>query len=137
MSIAPGYTNDQIREIVYAYDQQPHGTKATWREQRGISATRLRTWRNAVYDGDLDMGLIPRKDSGVTSTPRYRKHIAHSHDAKARRIAELEQRIGDLEKSNDTLQKSNDALGKAIGLLHEVSAQEPDDGQDTTTHYDS
>lgn len=120
MSITPGYTNEQIREIVYAYDRQPYGTKIRWRDERGLTDYWIRRWRRAVYDGDLDRGLVPRETTGMPSSQPRRRANAESQDPKARRIAELEQRI-------DQLEKTNDALGKAIGLLHDTAVTEPDD----------
>lgn len=138
MSIAPGFTNEQIREIVYEYDRQPYGTKTRWREDQGIPNNRMARWRRAVYDGNLDRGLIPRDNGAMTpSSQHQRRATAHSQEAKTRRIAELEKRIAELEQTNSTLEASNDALGKAIGLLHEISAHEPDDDQEPTTPYDS
>lgn len=132
MSITPGYTNDEIRELVYHYDRQPYGTKGTWVQAHNLSRSTLNRWRAAVYDGNLDHGLVPRDTRTMdSSSPAARRAIArHQHD-KDRRIAELEKRIAELEESNKTFQRSNDALGKAIGLLHEISAQGPDDDQET------
>ena len=121
MSIKPGYTNDEIRELVYHYDRQPYGTKGTWVQAHNLSRSTLNRWRAAVYDGNLDHGLVPRDTRTMdSSSPAARRAIArHQHD-KDRRIAELEKRIAELEESNKTFQRSNDALGKAIGLLHET-----------------
>lgn len=137
MSIAPGYTNDQIREFVYEYDRQPHGTKATWLAGTEVSRGVLRRWRSAVYDGDIDKGLVPRDSDGVKSSNSQRRAVASRQDAEARRIAELEKQVAELKSSNSKLEATNDALGKAIGLLHDLNAHGPDDNPDQTRPSDS
>lgn len=134
MSVGVGFTAEEIREVVHEYQLQPHGQKEAWLKERGVSPHRLRRWRSVVFEGDLDRGLVPRDGGRVTIPPRTRTGLERerareraAHDAE---VAALNARISELEGTNT-------ALGKAIGLLHEVSAQEPDDGQDTTTHYDS
>ena len=52
MSIAPGYTNDQIREFVYEYDRQPHGTKATW--LAGTEVSRGVLWKVSSFEDNQD-----------------------------------------------------------------------------------
>lgn len=64
-----------------------------------------------------------------TPGPSRREHV-EIDAAKSRRIAELERQIAELQNANSKLEASNDALGKAIGLLHELNAQEPDDDPD-------
>lgn len=127
MSFTPGYTIEQIREIVYEYDRQPHGTKTAWRKEHGYTEGYMRRWRHAVYDGDLARGLIPRQDGNMTRTSEPQRRAAAQHkDGQLKRIAQLESRISELEAMNSSLETANDALGKAIGLLHEISAPEPD-----------
>ena len=119
MSITPGWTAEEIREFVYEYERQPHGTKASWLQQRGVSSDRLRRWREAVFDGDLDKGLVPRE--GVAMTPaKQRRHAARAQLARAAEVERLRARVTELEAAND-------ALGKAIGLLHKLNEHEPDD----------
>lgn len=121
MSIAPGYTDDEVRAIVHQYDLQPHGTKTAWITAQGISTTRFRRWRIAVYDGDLDRGLIPRQGSPMTN-PINRRKIAAQQTALETENEKLRAKIEELEAVND-------ALGKAIGLLHQLNEQEPDPPQ--------
>ncbi len=138
MSFTPGYTIEQIREIVYEYDRQPHGTKTAWREAHGYTEGYMRRWRHSVYDGDLARGLVPRQDGSMVSSSQPQRRTAAQHqDNNTRRIAELEARIAELESTNSTLESANDALGKAIGLLHELNAQEPDDDPDQKKPSDS
>lgn len=119
MSIAPGWSAEEIRELVYAYERQPHGTKRAWLAQQGVSSDRFRRWRETVFDGDLDRGLIPREGAGMTSAKR-RRSAAKVHAADEAELERLRARVSELEAAND-------ALGKAIGLLHKLNEQEPDD----------
>ena len=133
MSISPGFTTEQVREVVHRYEIQPHGQKAFWLEEQGVSYDRLRRWRSAVFDGDLDRGLIPR-EGGVVTPPEKRTGIerqrARGRDAQEAEVARLTARVRELEQTNE-------ALGKAIGLLHQMSEQEPAANQPRTTPPDS
>lgn len=124
MSISPGFTDDEIRDLVYAYEQQPYGTKRCWLETQAFTAHMFRRWQAAVYGGDLERALIPRNDGGVsTEHAKRRREAKHNsgHEARrAARITELETRVRELEGTNE-------ALGKAIGLLHKMNEQEPAD----------
>ena len=119
MSISPGFTAEQIREFVFAYEHQRHGTKAVWLKEQGISYERLKRWRDTIIVGDLDRGLVPREGSAMTSRPRRRLAAQHcdAQDQQAE-VEKLNQRVQELEATNE-------ALGKAIGLLHKLNEQEP------------
>ena len=121
MSITPGWTDDEIREVVWEYERLPHGTKAQWVRDQDLSDHQLRRWREAVYSGDLDRGLIPRDTKGMTTSQERRK-IANQESARAAKIEKLEARVRELEQVNE-------ALGKAIGLLHQLNEQEPEPPQ--------
>ena len=133
MSISPGFTSAEIVEFVHAYHRQPRGQKGLWLADRGISHDRLRRWQSAVFDGDVDRGLIPR-EGGVTTSPGKRISMARQRDAQIARndaeLARLRARVGELEATND-------ALGKAIGLLHEMNVHEPDATPPTSGPEDS
>lgn len=123
MSISVGFTAEEIREFVHEYQVQPHGQKSVWLSGRGVAYERLRRWRAAVFEGDLDRGLIPREGSPMTIPPASRTSIARvraaeraAHEAE---VTKLNARVRELEHTNE-------ALGKAIGLLHSMSEQEPD-----------
>lgn len=118
MSIAPGYTAEEIRALVFDYENQPWGSKQEWLAGQGISRDRFRRWRETVFDGDLDRGLIPRDGEGMTSV-RQRRVIAKDQKIRDEENERLRARVGELEEANE-------ALGKAIGLLHRLSAHEPD-----------
>lgn len=120
MAIAPGYTDEEVRAYVYEYERQPWGTRQAWLDEQGISRDRFRRWRDTVFDGDLDRGLVPRESSRMTS-PNQRRRLAKQHDkvVSAAEAERLHARIRELEASNEP-------LGKAIGLLHQLNEQEPD-----------
>jgi len=122
MSISAGFTTEQIREFVHHYQVQPHGQKALWLERQGVSYDRLRRWRSAVFDGDLDHGLIPRDSGGVSVPPQKRTGIERQ---RARERAAQEVEVARLNARVRELEQTNEALGKAIGLLHQMSEQEP------------
>lgn len=120
MSISPGFTAMEIREFVYEYHRQPYGQKRAWLVLRGVPYHRLKRWRLAVFDGDVDRGLIPREGMDMTSPPARRAALA--------KIASAEQTEADLARLRarvHELEQTNEALGKAIGLLHARSEQEP------------
>lgn len=123
MSISAGYTREQVQELVYAYEHQPHGSKGAWLKDRGISYDRFRRWRLAVVDGDVARGLVPRESSPMVSPPR--RHAAAQHCNGQEQQVE----IGRLARRVQELQATNEALGKAIGLLHLLNEQEPDTSQ--------
>jgi hypothetical protein len=122
MSISPGFTAEQIREFVHEYQVLPQGQKGPWLAARGVSYWRLRRWRDTVFEGDLDRGLVPREGSPMTIPPSKRTALerarAAERDAHAAEVARLNARVRELEQTND-------ALGKAIGLLHAMSEEEP------------
>lgn len=122
MSITPGFTTAEIREFVHEYQLQPHGQKGPWLREHAVSYAQLMKWRKAVFGGDLDRGLVPRHARGMTLPPKQRTELAKQRAAeRAAHQAETEKlhaRIRELEETNA-------ALGKAIGLLHQMSEQEP------------
>ncbi len=117
MVITAGLTSAEIVEFVYAYQRQPYGQKTSWLADQGVTPHRLRRWRAAVFDGDLDRGLIPR-DGYVVTSPTERSALVHVADVAQRELARLQARV-------DELEQANEALGKAIGLLHARSEEEP------------
>ena len=134
MSISAGFTTEEIREFVHEYQIQPHGQKGPWLAERGVSRSRLRKWRAAVFEGDLDRGLIPREGSPMTVPPGTRTALelarAREREAHQAEVERLSARIRELEGTND-------ALGKAIGLLHAMSELEPDASPTSSDPSDS
>jgi hypothetical protein len=123
MSISPGFTPTEIRELVVDYQLLPRGQKGPFLAAQGISNRQFRRWQAAVFDGDLDRGLIPREGGAMTVPPAKRRALAKADAAKQDRdeaeLVRLRARVGELEQTNE-------ALGKAIGLLHSLSEHEPD-----------
>ena len=134
MSISPGFTPTEIRELVVEYQLLPYGQKGPWLAAHGVSNRQFRRWQATVFDGDLDRGLIPREGEAMTVPPAKRRTLAKADAAKQDRdeaeLARLQARVRELEATND-------ALGKAIGLLHEMNAQEPDAAPATSDPGDS
>ena len=123
MSISPGFTAAELVELVHEYHLLPHGQKAPWLVSRGLTYHRLRRWREAIFEGDLDRGLIPREGSGVSTPPVKRTVLAK---VRAVEVARHEAEMARLQARVHELEQTNEALGKAIGLLHANSEQEPD-----------
>jgi hypothetical protein len=139
VSISPGFTAVEIVEFVDEYQRQPFGQKGAWLAGRGVTYHRLRRWQAAVFDGDLDRGLIPREGSDVTVPPAKRTALAAARAAEQAQaeLARLRARVHELEQSNEGLEKANEALGKAIGLLHAMREHEPDAAPTTSDTRDS
>jgi hypothetical protein len=122
MSISAGFTAEEIREFVLEYQALPQGQKGPWLVERGVRYERLRRWRDAVFEGDLDRGLIPREGSAMTVPPSKRTAL---EKARARERAAQEAEVARLTARVRELEGTNEALGKAIGLLHAMNEQEP------------
>jgi hypothetical protein len=122
VTISTGFTAAEIRELVHEYQVQPFGQKGPWLDERGISYKRMRRWRDAVFEGDLDRGLIPREGSAMTVPPSKRTAL---EKARARERAAQEAEVARLTARVRELEGTNEALGKAIGLLHAMNEQEP------------
>ena len=134
MSFSAGFTSEEIRAFVHEYEVQPYGRKAIWLAGQGVSYDRLRQWRSAVFDGDLDRGLIPRESSYMTIPSEKRTALARQ---RARERAAHEAELARLNARVRELEETNAALGKAIGLLHSISEQEPAADPTTTDPSDS
>lgn len=124
MTVSVGFSAEEIREFVYAYQAQPHGTKTAWLAARGVTYHRLSTWRLAVFEGDVERGLVPRQAGPMTMPPGKRSALQRQRD-KERAAHEVE--VAALSKRVKELEEVNRALGKAIGLLHAMNEQEPSD----------
>jgi len=134
LSFNAGFTTAEVREFVFEYHSLAYGQKAPWLAERGITKDRMHRWRGAVFDGDLDRGLMPREGSPVTVPSDRRSALAEMRAAEqAAHSAEVER----LRARVRELEQANDALGKAIGLLHEMNADEPDTTPTTNDPSDS
>ena len=129
MTVSVGFTVAEVREFVHEYQVQPWGQRRLWLAAQGVSVGRLRRWQALVFEGDLDRGLVPRESGAMTVPPAKRtaleKARAAERAAHAAEVAKLSARIRELEGTND-------ALGKAIGLLHAMNEQEPDDARQSS-----
>lgn len=127
MRLSVGFTAVEMREVVEGYEAQPHGRKTPWLAAQGVSYHQLRRWRSAVFDGDLDRGLVPREGGGMTTSSRraLQRSLARQRAEQAEQQAVLEGEVARLQARVRELEDTNDVLGKAIGLLHEMSEQEP------------
>ena len=123
MSASVGWTAESIREFVHQYEIQPYGTKTAWLAGQNVSFARLQRWRLTVFEGDLDRGLVPRKGGPMTMTPGQGRALERE---RAKERAEHEVEVARLSARVKELEETNAALGKAIGLLHQLSEQEPD-----------
>jgi len=134
MSISPGFTVAEIRELVIDYNLLPYGQKGPFLAARGVSNRQFRRWQATVFAGDVDRGLIPREGENMTVPPAKRKALAKADAVKQDRdeaeLARLQARVRELEATNS-------ALGKAIGLLHAMNAEEPDTTPTTNDPSDS
>jgi len=134
VTISAGFTVAEVRELVHEYQLQPHGAKGSWLAARGVSYDRLRRWRDAVFEGDLDRGLVPREGSGMTVPPSRRTALERE---RARERAEHAAEVERLTARVRELEGTNEALGKAIGLLHAMNEQEPGAPRTMTDPSDS
>ena len=66
MSISAGFSGERSAEFVLNITGLPYGQKGPWLAAQGVLYHRLRRWRAAVFEGDLDRGLIPREGSRMT-----------------------------------------------------------------------
>ena len=69
MSISAGFTADEIREFVLEYQALPQGRKGPWLSARGVPYERLRRWRAAVFEGDLDLNELTGSPKKIRALP--------------------------------------------------------------------
>lgn len=121
-----GQTREEIRQVVHEYYLQPYGTRAAWLASQSVPSWKFRQWRKMVYEGDLARNLIPRDDGIMARTSGERSAF---EKARVQEIAEHQSEVEQLKDRIRVLEGSNTALGKAIGLLHDLNAPEPDTKQ--------
>ncbi|MCI1747374.1 MAG: hypothetical protein LKI24_04245 [Acidipropionibacterium sp.] len=137
MSTLAGFTAQQVREFVDAYEQAPYGTKAAWLTDNGLTRHQIARFRAAVFSGDLERHLIPREGVPMTTQARTRQHEARNGQTPSAQIRAQQARIDILEADLAREREISDALGKAIGLLQQISAHEPTQPQTPTLHRPS
>jgi hypothetical protein len=127
VTVSVGFTAEQIRGFVHEYEVQPFGGKGVWLAARGVSSERLRRWQSAVFEGDVERGLVPRQGVPVTVPHGSRKRLEQQ---RARERAVQEAEVARLQDEVRELEAVNDALGNAAGLWHQMSEQEPGETPD-------
>ena len=115
MAIEGFYTFEQQRELVYEYLAVPHGSKARFMVERGLTWGQLRRWRAQVFADTLEHGLVPRA-GGVVSVDEA---------AAVRRLVEqnraLKEQLAAKDADLAVQRRAVEALGKAIEILHRSS----------------
>lgn len=123
MPVEGFYTADEERALVYEYLQLPHGTKAEFLAERGITQNRVRRWRKQVFADTLEVGLVPRvggvvsaDESGalkrlLSENQQLREQLAASDRAHHQELAARDEELA-------CQRRAVDALGKAIEILH-------------------
>ncbi len=129
MTASVGFTAAEVRAFVHEYQVQPWGQKLLWLAAQEVSYKQLRRWQLTVFEGDLDRRLVPREGSPM-SVPSSRRTALEKARAVERAAHEAE--VAKLTARIRQLEGTNDALGKAIGLLHAMNEQEPDDAPQTS-----
>ena len=129
------FTGEQIREMVFEYCRLPYGQHGPWMVAHpSISRGMMTRWRTAVFDGDVDRGLVPRQTEPMNAQPKGRQGMVERRAIeKARHAEELAHRDAQIRE----LKETNELLGKAIGLLHTLNVPEPDDTPTTPDPTDS
>ena len=93
-------TAEEMREFVHEYEVQPYGQKVSWLSARGVSYDTFRRCRSAVFEGDLDRGLIQREGGSVRIPPSKRRALerqrAKERAAHEAEVARLDARVGEL-----------------------------------------
>ena len=119
------FTGEQIREMVFEYCRLPYGQHGPWMVAHPSTSRGMMTrWRTAVFDGDVDRGLVPRQTEPMNSQPKGRQGMVERRAIdKARHAEELALRDAQIRE----LKETNELLGKAIGLLHKLNVPEPTD----------
>lgn len=129
MSGLMGYTSEELEALVHEYVGLGYGKKTAWLERKGITKHHIGVFRAAVFDGDLDRGLYPRKGSRMSFEGHRKLAAARRANQPEDVIARQQEKIERLEAELATQRQVSASLGKAIGLLQQVNEQEPDEDQ--------
>jgi hypothetical protein len=127
LSVPPFVTIEQKRELVYAYVGLPHGSKAGFLRERGLTGRRMRTWRAQVFAGTLELGLVPRGGSlvSVDESGLLARLIEENRVLQEQlrvQQAGYEQAMAVKEAELSVQVRAVDALGKAIEMLRQLGA---------------
>lgn len=114
------FTVEEKREHVLAYLERGHGWKTAYLEEHSITPHQIRSWRDALADGDLGVGLVPRSTGRMSK--RDVAEVRRLQAEVARLTAERDTAVAD----RDRMAKAADALGKAIDVMqqHGVGSDE-------------
>lgn len=127
MAVSKALTVEQKRELVYAYLARPHGSKAGFLDEQGVSQDQMRRWRSQVSADTLELGLVPRGGSVVSvdesgALARLIKQNEALQERLQAQQAEHERVLTAKEAELDVQRRTVDALGKAIEILHHAGA---------------
>ena len=134
MTVTPGFTADEIARFVRAYLELPYGTKTAWLKEQPFSKSQFWRWRDAYLSGDLERGLVPRsrssQNAGLAKAKAAEEELVRVQQAAREQIDALvrahELELVERDAQIKMLKAGNVALGKAIGLLQNLSLQEPE-----------
>ena len=118
-----GLTWQEKHAHVLAYLACAHGSKGAYLDEHDVSESQIRGWRDQVYAGTLEFGLVPRGPV-VNSMEQNQEILRLQRDNEALR-RQLQEQAGThqdalaaKEAELATASRAVDALGKAIALLH-------------------
>lgn len=122
MAVKKAMTAEQKRELVYAYLQQPHGSKGPFLKERGIKWHSMSRWRSQVFADTMEVDLVPRGGSVVdveksAALARLIKEKEALQQQLAAAQAEHEKALADRDAELALQRRTVDALGKAIEFL--------------------
>jgi hypothetical protein len=127
------YSVEERRELVYEYVAVPYGAKGRFLAERGLSSWQVRRWRQQVFAGSLEHGLVPRGGAmvSVEEAAALKKLLEENRALKQQLAARDAEHRDELAAKDDELatqRRAVDALGKAIEILHRSG-----DGKNSTS----
>lgn len=131
MTVAPGFSAEEIRTLVEEYEDLPHGSKDVWLEDRGLCKAVMRRWRKAHRDGELGRGLAPhQRPTGAVALARARAaedELERIREETKAKIAALEQahqaQLAERDARIEMLAAGNLTLERAIGHLQKLDSR--------------
>ena len=117
------FTLEEKREHVLAYLECEHGLKTAYLEEHSITHHQIHRWRDALADGDLGAGLVPRNTGSMSK--RDVAEVRRLQAEVARLTAERDTAVAD----RDRMAKAADALGKAIDVMQQHGVGSDEDEQ--------
>jgi transposase-like protein len=117
------FTLEEKREHVLAYLESEHGSKTAYLEEHSITHHQIHSWRYALADGDLGVGLVPRNTGSMSK--RDVAEVRRLQAEVARLSAERDAAVAD----RNRMAKAADALGKAIDVMQQHGVGSDEDAQ--------